>query len=88
LATITVYLPVMKSDRIRAMKPPHLPDNIIQGELLENLYDGVCFINLERKVTFWNTGAERISGRPAQQVLGILMGSDILQHLDEAGFAE
>ena len=69
------------------MKPPSLPNDIIHGELLENLYDGVCFIDSDRKVTFWNTGAERITGRPAQQVLGILMGSDILQHIDEAGFA-
>jgi diguanylate cyclase (GGDEF)-like protein len=69
------------------MKPPRLPTDTILKELLENLYDGVCFINSERKVTFWNTGAERITGRPVQQVLGILMGSDILQHIDEAGFA-
>ena len=69
------------------MKPPRLPNDIIHEELLESLYDGVCFINSDRKVTFWNTGAERITGRPAQQVLGILMGSDILQHIDEAGLA-
>jgi diguanylate cyclase (GGDEF)-like protein len=68
------------------MKPPRLPNDLIHGELLENLYDGVCFINSDRKVTFWNAGAERITGRPAGQVLGILMGSDILQHIDEAGF--
>jgi diguanylate cyclase (GGDEF)-like protein len=74
-------------DKIHAMKPPRLPNDAILGELLENLYDGICFINLERKVTFWNAGAERITGRPAQQVIGILMGSDILQHIDEAGFA-
>jgi diguanylate cyclase (GGDEF)-like protein/PAS domain S-box-containing protein len=69
------------------MEPPRLPTDAIHKELLENLYDGICFINSERKVTFWNTGAERITGRPAKQVLGILMGSDILQHIDEAGFA-
>jgi hypothetical protein len=69
------------------MKPPRLPTDVIHKELLENLYDGVCFINSDRKVTFWNAGAERITGRPAQQVLEILMGSDILQHIDEAGFA-
>jgi diguanylate cyclase (GGDEF)-like protein len=69
------------------MKPPRLPNDTIFGELLENQYDGVCFINSERKITFWNVGAERITGRPAQQVLGILMGSDILQHIDESGFA-
>ena len=69
------------------MKPPRLPNDFLYGELLENLYDGVCFIDSDRKVTFWNAGAERITGRPAGQVLGILMGSDILQHIDEAGFA-
>jgi len=69
------------------MKPPRLPNDILHEELLENLYDGVCFIDSDRKVIFWNAGAERITGRPAGQVLGILMGSDILQHIDEAGFA-
>ena len=69
------------------MKPPRLPNNILHEQLLENLYDGVCFINAGHKITFWNEGAERITGRPAQQVLGIMMGSDILQHIDEAGFA-
>lgn len=68
------------------MKPPRLPNNIIHGELLEQLYDGICFINSDRKVTFWNAGAERITGRPPQQVLGIMMGSDILQHINEEGF--
>ena len=69
------------------MKPPRLPNDILYEELLENLYDGVCFIDAARKVIFWNAGAERITGRPAGQVLGILMGSDILQHIDEAGVA-
>lgn len=68
------------------MKPPQLPDNLIHSELLVNMYDGVCFVNSDRKITFWNAGAERITGRPALQVLGILMGSDLLQHMDEAGF--
>ena len=68
------------------MKPPRLPNDIIHGELLEKLFDGICFVDANRKITFWNEGAERITGRPAQQVLGIVMGSDILQHIDEAGF--
>ena len=67
------------------MKLPHLPSNPIHSKLLESLYEGVCFVDANQKITYWNKGAERITGRPARQVLGILMGGDILQHLNASG---
>lgn len=57
----------------------------IYRRMLENLYDGVCFIDLEGRILYWNRGAERITGRTARQLHGILVGSDLLRQYNEAG---
>jgi diguanylate cyclase (GGDEF)-like protein/PAS domain S-box-containing protein len=67
------------------MKPPKVPTEKFYKDLLENLYDGVYFVDLDRKITFWNKGAERISGYAPEQVLGLHCHDDLLQHVDENG---
>lgn len=37
-------------------------------QVLENLQDGVYFVDQNRKITFWNKGAERITGYSAAEV--------------------
>jgi diguanylate cyclase (GGDEF)-like protein/PAS domain S-box-containing protein len=54
-------------------------------ELLENLHDGVYFVDPERRITYWNKGAERISGYAAQEVRGSHCFDEILVHVDDAG---
>jgi diguanylate cyclase (GGDEF)-like protein/PAS domain S-box-containing protein len=54
-------------------------------ELVENLHDGVYFVDPERRITYWNRGAERISGYPAQEVRGSRCSDEILMHVDDAG---
>jgi PAS domain-containing protein len=39
-------------------------------KLLENLYDGVYFVDCDRRILYWNKGAERISGYSAGEVIG------------------
>lgn len=53
--------------------------------LLDNLYDGVYFVDLERKITYWNKGAERISGYAAEEVLGNSCATNLLMHQDTQG---
>jgi diguanylate cyclase (GGDEF)-like protein/PAS domain S-box-containing protein len=67
------------------MKLPQLPDMALYSELLENSFDGFCLVNSDRKITFWNKGAERITGRPAGQVVGENASHEILQHINESG---
>lgn len=31
-------------------------------DILENLYDGLYIVDQHRKITFWNKGAEKITG--------------------------
>ncbi len=53
--------------------------------ILENLYDGVYFVDRERHITYWNKGAERLSGYQADEVLGSLCTDHIIMHLDDRG---
>jgi diguanylate cyclase (GGDEF)-like protein/PAS domain S-box-containing protein len=67
------------------MELPQLPDVGLYSELLNNSFEGVCLVNSDRKITFWNQGAERITGRACEQVLGENASEEILLHLDQAG---
>lgn len=52
--------------------------------LLDNLYDGVYFADRERTITYWNRGAERITGYAAADVVGKKCADNILVHIDGA----
>ena len=54
-------------------------------KLLENLYDGVYFVDRDRRILYWNKGAERISGYSASQVVGSFCHANILDHVNEEG---
>jgi diguanylate cyclase (GGDEF)-like protein/PAS domain S-box-containing protein len=54
-------------------------------ELLDAIADGVYFVDKERRITFWNKGAERISGYAAEEVMGRSCADNILRHVDLSG---
>jgi diguanylate cyclase (GGDEF)-like protein/PAS domain S-box-containing protein len=53
--------------------------------LLDNLYDGVYFVNRERQITFWNRAAEKITGFTKAEVLGKRCADNLLRHVDDRG---
>ncbi len=53
--------------------------------LLDNLYDGVYFVDVERRITYWNRGAERLTGYRSHEVMGRFCRENILEHVDEKG---
>ena len=55
------------------------------GALLDNLDDGVYFVDPERRITYWNKAAERISGYAAGEVVGSFCFHEILRHVDAGG---
>lgn len=61
-----------------------VPDNIYKT-IVDSIYEGVYFVDLERRISYWNKGAERITGYPADEVVGHLCSDNILTHLDESG---
>ena len=57
----------------------------VYRRMLENMDTGVYFVNSNRQITFWNKGAEDISGFSKEEVVGKYCHDDILNHVDEKG---
>lgn len=53
--------------------------------LLDNLYDGVYFADRDRNITYWNRGAENITGYKASEVIGHACRDNLLNHCTENG---
>lgn len=53
--------------------------------IFDSIYDGVYFVDRDRRITYWNRAAERITGYSADEVVGARCMDNILVHIDEAG---
>lgn len=53
--------------------------------LLDEMYDGVYFVDRHRRILYWNGGAERLSGYSADEVTGRFCGDNLLRYIDECG---
>jgi diguanylate cyclase (GGDEF)-like protein/PAS domain S-box-containing protein len=53
--------------------------------LLDCLADGVYFVDTQRRITYWNRGAEQISGYSAAEVVGQFCRDNLLEHTDIQG---
>jgi diguanylate cyclase (GGDEF)-like protein/PAS domain S-box-containing protein len=62
-----------------------LNDNNTYKQILENMDEGVYFVDRDRRIIYWNKGAERISGFTAEQVQGHFCHENILNHVTENG---
>jgi diguanylate cyclase (GGDEF)-like protein/PAS domain S-box-containing protein len=51
-------------------------------ELIENYHDGIYFVDCDRTITYWNNGAEELTGYSSDEVLGRRCMDDILCHVD------
>ena len=51
--------------------------------ILESLPDGVYAVDADRRIIFWNDGAEKITGYLRHQVIGRLCCDNLLMHCDE-----
>ena len=54
-------------------------------DILDNLFDGVYFVDRERLITYWNKGAERITGYQSNQVIGHSCRDNLLNHVTTDG---
>lgn len=62
----------------------NLTDESVRN-IVESIHDGLYLVDRHRKITYWNNGAERISGFSASEVVGRSCADNILSHMDEAG---
>lgn len=53
--------------------------------IIDNLYDGIYFVDRDRVVTYWNKGAERITGYSADQAIGRACRDNLLNHVTANG---
>jgi PAS domain S-box-containing protein len=54
-------------------------------ELLNELFDGVYILDRNRKILFWNKGAEEISGHAREDIIGIHCNEGPIKHEDAEG---
>ncbi len=64
---------------------PSQADPEFYKRLLDSLHDGVYFVDWERRITYWNEGAARITGFTARDVVGNLCFDNLLSHVDGKG---
>lgn len=61
------------------------PIDELERAVIDNLYDGVYYVDRGRRIRYWNHGAERLSGYAATDVVGHLCFDNILNHVDDRG---
>jgi diguanylate cyclase (GGDEF)-like protein/PAS domain S-box-containing protein len=54
-------------------------------DMLDMITEGVYFVDMERRITYWNKSAERITGYSAAEVIGKRCHENILRHVDDCG---
>ena len=53
--------------------------------ILNSLNDGVYVVDRDRKIVYWNSSAERITGYSADEVVGLHCHDNVLNHIDKDG---
>ena len=53
--------------------------------LLDNTYEGIYFVDINRRISFWNKAAELITGYSADDVVEKYCYDNILDHVDHKG---
>ena len=54
-------------------------------ELLDHMSDGVYFVDLNRRILYWNQGATRLTGYCPEEIVGRCCNDDTLCHVDARG---
>ena len=53
--------------------------------ILDNIEDGIYFVDQERTISFWNKAAEEITGYTAEEIIGLQCQNTQLNHIDMKG---
>ncbi len=59
------------------------PDEHFYKTVLDDLSDGIYFVDTDRRITYWNKGAERLTGFKKEEVIGSRCRDNILVHVDD-----
>lgn len=75
---------------MRSEKVYYIRGEIMKKEntnIVENLFEGVYYVDRDRTITSWNKGAVEITGFESNEVMHRKCYSNILNHIDENGVA-
>ena len=59
--------------------------NYDYSNLIDNVVDGVYFVDTDKRITYWNRAAEQITGFEQDRILGSRCSDNILVHVNEEG---
>lgn len=62
-----------------------MENSLLYKSLLDHVYEGIYFVDVNRKISFWNQGAVRITGFCAEEIVGRHCYDNILNHVDDNG---
>lgn len=60
-------------------------DEPLARAVIDAMSDGVYVVDRERRITYWNAGAQAMTGHAATTVVGRWCGDGLLNHVDEYG---
>ena len=60
-------------------------DDSFYKEILNSLQEGIYYLDRNRTITYWNRGAEEITGYSADQVIGKSCRDNLLNHVNDQG---
>jgi diguanylate cyclase (GGDEF)-like protein/PAS domain S-box-containing protein len=78
-------MPKFNPEAADAVVQQALQDGELHKRLLDQLDTGIYMVDRDRRILYWNGGAERIAGYLSHEVTGQLCHGDLLMHCDEAG---
>lgn len=70
-----------QQERRRAKPMP----GVSSDKLLNSLFDGVYYVDTDRRISFWNNAAQRITGYSADEVIGSRCAENVLRHARSCG---
>ncbi len=73
------------SPAIAAPPPSDTEPYAFHKKLIENTHEGVIFVDVERRVSLWNTGAERLTGVARDAAVGQVLRPSLLDMSDQTG---
>jgi PAS domain S-box-containing protein len=74
----------MPDSPVSKLLPPESdPIPPVHKRMLDGSYDGVYFVDRERRITYWNRGAEELTGYIASEALGRQCFDRFLQHVND-----
>ncbi len=65
---------------------PLVTESLFQKKLLDNMYDGVVFLDNNLQITLWNHGAERLTGIEPAAICNRQFHPSLLSMRDEKGY--